>query len=821
MKAIRWIRLIGQISLVFLAQLARAEFSTELANATRPLNEGVPEVAVARLQSLLTQDLSEQDWRAVAEKLAEAHIAAKQLQAALDLLTDARLRDSPAAKFWRAQALASLHRWAEALPIYEQLAATGPSALRDDAIFGAGEMLRALGRKDEAVRKFSSLVDSQQWSVRAQLRTVEIHLDADDAASARRLLNDLHPTTGPEKKTRNLLRGRLELVAKRPERAIPIFESLLKKSEAAGYSIATGALFGIADAHLQLKTPEAGAAAFEVYIDGHPSDPNLERIFAKLDELYRAQRRPARAELDHWVRDSAQPRRSLARWYLARLDLRAGRRDRAMHILSDLRRDNLKLLPNAFAAALLEFAQLKMEDRHFEEAISVLEEARRLGPEPALLDRIDFLGAQANYLAQRFDVAAAVFERIGRSPSPISNPALFNASVGWLQLHDHVKFQTDYSELENRGGDDEAPARLRLEEGLLQAARGEKIAAQTLREFIRDFPHSPRVSEAWVALAELAYHDAPPRLDDARKNLARARESNPTAAATERGDYLLIWIEDSAGGNEVKVIELANRFLQLHPRSPFTADVRMKLAETYFRRQDFPNAQTQFEILARENPKGQLTEKALFFAAESAMSSMGANALDRAIVLFDQVVRLNGELKWAARNEQAVIERKLGKAQDAISLYDEVLKSDARPAEKREALCGKADIFFEMGGSENYRRAIDLYDQLASDKDAPPHWRNQALFKKGLCLEKESDRSGALTTFYQVLETEARADRRREFFWFYKAGFNAARLLEDDSKWESAVGIYQQLAAAGGSRSEEAKTRLNRLRLEHFLWSDH
>jgi hypothetical protein len=70
------------------------------------------------------------------------------------------------------------------------------------------------------------------------------------------------------------------------------------------------------------------------------------------------------------------------------------------------------------------------------------------------------------------------------------------------------------------------------------------------------------------------------------------------------------------------------------------------------------------------------------------------------------------------------------------------------------------------------------------------------------------------------LENDRDADRRRELFWFYKAGFNAARLLEDDSKWESAAAIYQRLAAAGGSRSEEAKARLNRLRLEHFLWGD-
>jgi hypothetical protein len=45
-------------------------------------------------------------------------------------------------------------------------------------------------------------------------------------------------------------------------------------------------------------------------------------------------------------------------------------------------------------------------------------------------------------------------------------------------------------------------------------------------------------------------------------------------------------------------------------------------------------------------------------------------------------------------------------------------------------------------------------------------------------------------------------------------------MLEDDSKWESAAAIYEKLAAASGSRSEEAKERLNRLRLEHFLWTE-
>src|SRR5207247_3523980 len=77
---------------------------------------------------------------------------------------------------------------------------------------------------------------------------------------------------------------------------------------------------------------------------------------------------------------------------------------------------------------------------------------------------------------------------------------------------------------------------------------------------------------------------------------------------------------------------------------------------------------------------------------------------------------------------------------------DLVLKENAKPGEKREALCGQGDIYFEMGtvDSENYKRAIDSYDQLISDPQAPPHWRNQALFKKGVCLERSEEHTSEL-----------------------------------------------------------------------------
>ena len=770
----------------------------DLAGASRAVDEGVPEVAIARLRDLLGKNLSVTEWRAAAAKMVEALIVARQPEEALKLLDDERLRGLASVTFWRAQALASLHRWEEALPFYQQVAATDASPSRPSAIFGAAEALRALGRGEESRQKLGALVREKEWRTRAQFRIVDSYLDANDAPNARRTLSAVQPASTTERKTKRFLQARLDLAEQQPERALGIFETLLKKPEGASHALVIATLFGVADAHLQLKTPEAGDDFVEDFIDHHPNDVDLPLIFSKLDELYRAERKPARAELERWTREPEQPRRAFAQWCTARIDLRAGRQEHAVRVWNDMRASAPRIA--SLAPAFIEFAEYQLGKGQFEEALSILDDARALKPDHDTLDRIDLMAASAEFRAGQYDKAATGFERIGSSRPRFARVSTYNAALSQLQMANGVHFAALYTRLEKEGEDANSRAELRLEEGLSQAARNDPHAQQTLQRFTRDFPQSARIGEAYVAMAELAFHRTPPSLDDARKYLSRAAESKPADGVSERAEYLSIWIEDASSGNDTKVIELARQFLEKHATSSFAPDVRMKLAETYYRLQDFANAQTHFQILGQQEPPTPFTEKATFFAGESAMSSMGENALERALVLFEQVVRQNGELRWAARNEQALIERKLGKPRDALLLYDEVLKGPAKPVDKREAVCGKGDIYVELASEDpkNYDRAIEAYDQLANDAHDPGHWRNQALFKKGVALEKKAEREAALTTFYEVLEAQVRPGRPPEFFWFYKAGFNAARLLEENSKWESAAAIYQRLVAAAG-----------------------
>lgn len=798
-----------------LLPLAAAE-SPELREAVAPLEEGVPDVAVHRLRELLGGKMGEEEKRAATAKLAEALIAANRPAEALALFDDVNSGGDSTAQFWRAQALAALTRWPEALPVYQALAMKETDGLRSAAAFGAAESLRALGRSEEALAALAPLLRDSQWGSRARLRTAELLLDQHDAPRAKRMLERTAPAAESERHQKRLLEGRIELENGHAEQAAQIFTDLVRQPAGVAHAAEITALLALADAHLLLKTPETGDDFLDDFITHHPADSALPTIFAKLDQLYRAEKKPSRNELTRWMRDEAQPRRGLAQWYFAKTEERSGRRDNAIATLVALREGGAR--DPLFAEPLLELARLCFEDGQLDEAQASLVAARAQDPAPDERARVDLRAGEVAYQARRYAEATPLFLQVAETVEPLAPPALFDAALSALRLGDHEQFARAFQELATRFPKSDQLRELRLEEGLAQAARNEPTAAASLQQFAREFPDDPRVAEAWVALAELAFHASPPDLENARKNLARAAGAKPNAAAREEADYLAIWLEEG----DAKLIARALQFLREHEDSDRAAEVRMKLAEAYFQRQDFPNAQTQFELLARGDPESPLAEKALFFAAESAAARMDANALARAIVLFGEVVQRGGEMKWLARNEQAAAERKLGRNDDALVLSEEVLKGDARPEVKWEALCAKGDTLYALGSAdaENYRRARAAFEQLANTPGVTAHWRNQARFKQAKCLENLGDAEAALATYYEVLDADARADKQREYFWYYKAGFSAARLLETQSKWPSAVAIYRKLSAAEGPRSEEAKARLTRLQLEHFLWDD-
>src|SRR3954468_14353982 len=97
-----------------------AEKPESLEHAALPLTNGVPQVAVVRLQALLRNRLSTEERREATAKLGEALVVAGQAEDALKILVDPIVRDLPRSQFFRAQALAALSRWSDAQRLYQQ-----------------------------------------------------------------------------------------------------------------------------------------------------------------------------------------------------------------------------------------------------------------------------------------------------------------------------------------------------------------------------------------------------------------------------------------------------------------------------------------------------------------------------------------------------------------------------------------------------------------------------------------------------------------------------------------------------------------------------
>jgi len=245
--------------------------------------------------------------------------------------------------------------------------------------------------------------------------------------------------------------------------------------------------------------------------------------------------------------------------------------------------------------------------------------------------------------------------------------------------------------------------------------------------------------------------------------------------------------------------------------------VRLKLGELYFRQADFPNAQTQFELVREDSPDSPFVETALFLAGEAARKSLNSASVDRAISLFEDVYKLGGPLKFQARLEEATTMRQTKREKEAIVLLDDLLAQNPPNDIRYEALDQKGEALFTLGPNDQklYQQAIDTFDALLQSDGLPVQWKQQALYQKGKCFEKLGRQDDALAAYYDVLATEgAESDQ----LWFFRAGFDAAQILEDRRSWSSAAAIYEKLANTSGARSDEAKEHLTRLRLEHFLW---
>ena len=784
------------------------------AEPAQAIAENIPQVAVVKLQETLDHGrLTAAERPAALRDLARALLDAGRAAEALDFL---EAPANPDESSMRAEALAALGRSAGGAAALRGTGKKTRRALFHAAALGQAEALHALGRTAEAAAVLQTL---KAPGALASLRLADFLIELGQSKKAQAILAEIVPETTLEKQWQRYIEARLLLAQDQAAPALAIFESITKQPRGITESLFAGATAGVADARAVLNGLELADDTLEDFIWHYPGSAHLEEMFARLDAIYSEEENPQATELQHWSQNAPERRAALAQFYLAKEMQREKKVEKALRAYGDFLREN-PAHPLA-CEAWTRLGGMQLDSGKIALAVSAFEAAMRASRDPESRARTELAMGVAYFKTREFLLSANTFRDAARRAEKIApelwQQAMDNAALAWLNLGNYDKFLEDYKALSERAPESAFRRDLLLEEGLLQARSHDAKAATTLKLFLRDFPDHPRVPEARLALAEIAF--GANDLAGASQWLRVVNEAAPDAGAREPSEFLAIFVADAAKDRDnAKTLALCQNFLRDHPDSARAAEVRMKLGQVYFRREDFANAQTQFETLAQESASSPLAESALFLAGQAAMRSMNAGGVDRALELFEGVAKLAGPLRLYARQEQAIAKTQLGKESEAVILYDDILRANPENPLRFAALCGKADCLASLAGKDaaGCAKAMALYDQLAADPEVTRLWRDQALYKKAKCLEGQNRTAEALAVFYDALAPQSASDP--EFFWFYKSGFDAARMLEAQEQWKPAIGVYEKMAKTEGPRSAEAKARAEQLRLERFVW---
>lgn len=773
--------------------------------------DGIPQVGIQKLQNYLRQAPDPQNEAVALLEITECLLENDQPEDALKHLQNL---NSAASNLLRAKALGRLGLWEEALRVLQSIPETENGSVEYQMLRACA--LKELGRFVEAI----AFLEKAAPDVMLQLQLADFYIAQGQSQKCLELLGRIKPESSTQVFLKRYAEARVRLALGEYQEALRTFDALLKEGKNSSARLLAGAAFGMAQTQLEREGAETADDVVEAFISENPTSPYLGKAFELLDSLYAVEEGAPNAALEKWLSEKDGERAIQARFYLAKANVREQKIDRAQKLV----RDFLQLYPGhpLTAEAGLLLGQIFSASGEYQKALTVFEAAIRAASSAEVMARVEMAAGATLFLQGEYVLATTHFLSARKHSEKIWEDAIFCSALAWLNQGNYEKFSEDYKELSAKLPASSLRSELLLEEGLHQARTGNPQARQTLELFLQDFPAHARRSDALLAMAEMAFLDSESDPKPAGDYLKIVNQTVRSPQTAEHAAYLQFNLAEVRGGEDQKTaVLLGRKFLQDYPRSNLAPEVRMKMAQIYFKAEDYANAETEFSLLANENPGSELRESALFLAGQSALRSLSAGAAERALDLFEETVKLGGPLKLNALEAQAIVQLRLGKEQEALTIYDSILQAEPETELRASVLCGKGDVLMGLGEKtpQMLQKAAAAYTQLAELPDVGPHWRNQASYKLGKCLEKQGNQPEALTAFYDVLQG-AEDSRQPEYFWFYKAGFTAALMLEEQKQWNSAVGVYQKIANIQGPRAEEAKERIRQLRLEHFLWED-
>jgi tetratricopeptide (TPR) repeat protein len=791
--------------------------------ALEAIRDGIPQAAAVKLARIYPG--SEKTFGAhgkqlIGERLIESLVRADRPAEALSRCDDPALADLPTLRYWRGVALAEAGRASEAVATLRAAAGDPRNPHAAHAALSCANLLVHERQGAEALLLLASLPPGAPPVLTqiARLRRAEIHLTLNQPAEAGRLTKDLDPKQLPPALAlqHRFILAKLDLAQGNPAGAVAALPGLIEATRTGDQRLHDASRILLAHALGKMDRREEAVAALTDFIGQKPESPLLGEAFFQLDRLGFFTDAPPVLKI--WEESAT---RTLAAHALLYRSSSLPAQDGA-----DGLRKFLERHPNH---PLMPLATLTLAQRlHRESPAETIRLLGTLKDKPLRAEERRYaadLEARARFVQGDYTRAANSFLAAGGDSPSVGD--LYNATVAAFQSRDTALYEERLADVRLLPEGADLSAGLQLERAFFLAAGKHPEALQALKDFTRDHPNHPRLLDANLAVAEFHLLEFPPRVIAARRQLEAVRSATLNPPQREHADYVAFWIE-IASENPEGATRVGETFLKDWPASPRRAEVLMKVGELYFNADDFTRARFKFETLHKEDPSGPQAETALFFAAKAAMSAQDSK---QAIALWAEVIDRKGPLAMESRRQQALSLMREGNPDNAILVLDAILRSpDPVPADLRlAALLNRGQAFLEKSrqvsaSQESLIAAVAAFDEIIDAAGPDRMWRNQATVFKGRCLELLNDDDQALEIYYDVVArspTEGlRGDQPPEYVWYYRAGFAAIALLQEQRNWRAAANLADRLGQTQGSRAVEAAELAKRIRLQHFLWGD-
>ncbi len=603
--------------------------------AVQAETEGLPEVSVTKLRQFLAENPSEPNVVTAKLLLAKCLLQIRRPAEALIILDDSSLTSAEAQQL-KAETLLRVQRWDEAAELFKKtLNATGSAT---DARLGLAEAELRKGENDQALATLQPLLENgTNPDSRAVLMTAEIEVNQANFDQATRLLNRLAEGNDTELLQKQCLLGLIAFKAGKLDDAEAAFSQVISATKGLTARLLVIAQLGLARVSIQQQELDEAESVMVKAINDQSRSIMLPELFETLYSVYAEEQSPILTPLLHWSQEDPQEvgadRPAFALYYLGKLQLRMDSKAKGeatfRHLINDYPTHRLAGL------ATVALARLKIDQGSADQAIPLLvqwlaTEANKRSVERV---RLEETLAEAYFRDAKFSEAQELYFQLA-GVDPLNRARfLYGAAICALRSGDRPHYESAIHELGSSPNNQTLLGNLEIARATIEARSGQTGADTTLRHFLASFPDHPQTPEAHLLLAEIAFTELPPNHAEAEKELRQISTSSPEIAE-DKARLNFFVLADDRQQSIPAVARAAQDFIQQYPESAARADVRLKLGEVYFRQNDFPNAQTQFELVAEQQPDSPLVETALFLAGEAARKSLNPSSVDRAVDLF-------------------------------------------------------------------------------------------------------------------------------------------------------------------------------------------